>query len=465
MIRELRIQNFKGWEDTGPIQLAPLTIFFGTNSSGKTSLLQFLLLLKQTAQSPDRRLVLHYGDSGTPIQLGTYRDLVHQHEVNRPLGFSLEWDLPDEQIVRDARSEREYRGNRMSFGATLGANGAGKDRVMVQRFEYGLHAEGTPPATVLTAGMRREEGTREEYVLESPQYTFVKNQGRPGQIPAPRHFYGFPEEVQGFYQNADWIGDLAFSLEHLFRQTYYLGPLRVYPERGYIWSGEMPEDVGWRGERAVHATLAARERKLQRGHGKHRHPFAVVLATELRTLGVIHEFKVEEIAPESHQYRVEVRITSSAPWVNIKDVGFGVSQILPVAVECFYAPAGSTIIMEQPEIHLHPSVQANMADLLIHAIGMHEAGGPRKVQLIVESHSEHFLRRVQRRIAEGKLPAESVAAYFCSQDGKTSRLDRLDVDLCGYIRNWPTDFFGNEMEDIAKQQLAALRRQSASVSE
>ncbi|MFY0576768.1 AAA family ATPase [Cystobacter fuscus] len=69
MLTQLRIRNFKAWQDTGNIRLAPLTVFFGTNSSGKTSLLQFLLMLKQTVQSPDRRRVLHFGDKHSLVNL------------------------------------------------------------------------------------------------------------------------------------------------------------------------------------------------------------------------------------------------------------------------------------------------------------------------------------------------------------------------------------------------------------
>lgn len=101
MITQIDISGFKGWKETGPVRLAPLTVFFGTNSSGKTSLLQFPLLLKQTANSPDRKRVLHYGDSDTPIDLGTYREMVYQHSPEQDLAFSLNWQLPKALNVKD----------------------------------------------------------------------------------------------------------------------------------------------------------------------------------------------------------------------------------------------------------------------------------------------------------------------------------------------------------------------------
>jgi predicted ATPase len=91
MLTRLQRRNFKGWEDTGPRQVAPLTILFGSNSSGKTSLLQALLLLKQTAESSDRSRVLHTGGERTLVDLGTLSDVIFSHDLERPLDIRLAW--------------------------------------------------------------------------------------------------------------------------------------------------------------------------------------------------------------------------------------------------------------------------------------------------------------------------------------------------------------------------------------
>ena len=95
MITSMALRNFKSWRDTGNVRLAPLTGLFGTNSSGKTSLMQFLLMLKQTAESPDRNLVLELGDSRNLVELGTFADVVHQHDLTYPLQWRLAWQLPE----------------------------------------------------------------------------------------------------------------------------------------------------------------------------------------------------------------------------------------------------------------------------------------------------------------------------------------------------------------------------------
>src|SRR5665213_874055 len=94
MLKSLRIQNFKSWKDTGPIRLAPITVFFGANSAGKTSLLQFLLMLKQTSESSDRGRVIHFGDNYSLVELGTFQDLIFEHDAKHRLAFDLSWTLP-----------------------------------------------------------------------------------------------------------------------------------------------------------------------------------------------------------------------------------------------------------------------------------------------------------------------------------------------------------------------------------
>lgn len=180
------------------------------------------------------------------------------------------------------------------------------------------------------------------------------------------------------------------------------------------------------------------------------------VARWLQDLGLIHAFAMEPVAQDSSIYQVLVQKTPASAKVLITDVGFGVSQILPVLALCYYAPPGSIILLEQPEIHLHPSVQAGLADVLIDAVKN------RQVQIVVESHSEHLLRRLQRRVAEQVVSPEETALYFCEATAEGSDLVQLDVDLYGNILNWPKDFFGDEFGEIAAITQAVMERKKAS---
>ena len=96
MITHIRVKNFKSWEDSDKVKLAPLTGFFGTNSSGKSSLLQMLLLLKQTAERSDPNEVIFFGDEHSLVNLGNFREVIHGHdiEVSLELEFGCKLQKP-----------------------------------------------------------------------------------------------------------------------------------------------------------------------------------------------------------------------------------------------------------------------------------------------------------------------------------------------------------------------------------
>jgi predicted ATPase len=273
-------------------------------------------------------------------------------------------------------------------------------------------------------------------------------------LPPPAKCYGFPDQVRAYYQNASFLSDLELQFEEEFARVFYLGPLREYPKRQYSWAGAQPADMGRRGERVVDALLASRESgvKLSLGRGKKKQTVEERVAEWLKDLGLIDSFHVRPITKDGRLFQVWVRRDPKAAEVLITDVGFGVSQILPVITLCYYAPEGSTLLLEQPEIHLHPKVQAGLADVLVDAMKT------RNIQIILESHSEHLLRRLQRRLADETIVPEQTALYFCSTETGESHLTPLDLDLFGNIKNWPKDFFGDEFGEIAAMSQAALER-------
>ena len=103
---------------------------------------------------------------------------------------------------------------------------------------------------------------------------------------------------------------------------------------------------------------------------------------------------------------------------------------------------------------MHPKVQSGLADVFIDAIEK------KKIQIILESHSEHLLRRLQRRISEELIDNSKIAAYFCTNESDKSKIEGLDIDPMGNIKNWPNDFFGDEMGEIAAMTNAILERKS-----
>ena len=275
-----------------------------------------------------------------------------------------------------------------------------------------------------------------------------------GTLPPPVKTHLFPDQTRYFYQNSDFLGDFEFAYEDLMDSIFYLGPLREYPRREYHWAGTSPEDVGQRGEYTMDAILAATrdEERRSLGYRKRRMPFQEMIAYWLSRLGLIYQFRLEEISEGTNLYRAIVKTSGSSAPTALTDVGFGVSQVLPALVLLYYVPEGSTVLMEQPEIHLHPAVQSGLADVMLNVA---EA---RDVQIIVESHSEHLMRRLQRRVAEEEVSCEDVRLYFISASGRSAQASDLALNIWGEIENWPENFFGDEMGEISAITEASLKR-------
>jgi len=458
MLTQLSVANFKSWRSIPQMRLAPITGLFGTNSSGKSSILQLLLMLKQTVESSDRAQILEFGGERSLTNLGSFGDVVFNHAKPGKLDFSLRWE-PFKILVfenPESKDSTHFVTTDMGFSCQLDENGSG--RVSVSQFTYSPLLS-HPDSAIFQFGLTRKESTGGAYQFicqTKNTFQIPRNPGRPSELLSPVKFYGFPDQVYAQYKNAGFLSEFQLAFEKLFGTLYYLGPLREFPRRYYGWNGSEPTDMGQRGERVVEALLAARERgpyiSTGPGRGHKLQTLEERIAYWLKELGLIHDFRVEPIAKDSNIYKVRVQRSPSSAEVLITDVGFGVSQILPVLGLCYYVPEKSVVLLEHPEIHLHPSAQAGLADVFIDAVKN------RNIQIILESHSEHLLRRLQRRIADETHKPDDTALYFCEMGKESSSLIPLDLDSFGNITNWPKDFFGDDVGELAETARAVVKR-------
>ena len=442
MITNLSIKNFKSLRDIKDLELAPLTGFFGTNSSGKSSILQLLLLLKQTVESTDRNQVLNLGDSNTLVDLGTFSDIIYKHDTDKEVEISFAWMLSDPIKVHPTKLLLKKPS--LSFLTSIKEE---SEHLSVNKFLYSY--------LKYQFGMKKKNSNG-RYDLIAEDFKPDRHVGRAWPLPNPIKSYGFPDETYSSYQNVGFLSQFVLQYENLFKKISYLGPLREYPKRSYLWSGEHPSNIGVKGELSITALLSSRKKGkcILLGFKKRKYTVEERIAYWLREMGLIHSFELSPIAKNRKDYELRVQQNPSSPKVLITDVGFGVSQILPVLVLCYYVPEGSIILFEQPEIHLHPSVQSWLADVFI------EVALYRNVQIILESHSEHLLRRLQRRIAEEKIESSKTALYFCRMENAESKIEKLEMNEFGDISNWPNDFFGDDMGELFRMTEAKMKRTS-----
>lgn len=439
MITGLRIQNFKSLEDTDWLPIRPLTFLVGPNSSGKSSVLQSLLLLKQTVSSKDTTTPLATTGYYTP-NLGPYPDFIFEHKAGKLLtiSFSFRPLLMPPKSVLEPLELREL--NEISVKTVFGYNKAAT-KIYLQSAEFELSAY----RMIFSKLNGREKH----------KVNFLKN-GMGGPVLSSMDvskFYDiflssfpFRRKIKVLYMNLVQI--FSFEIEHLFRFVYYIGPLREWPERFHPAAGETPEDVGLRGERAIDVIWMVKGREGKRLEGKTNQ--------WLKEFGFAEKAKVKRVMENYYQMIVEPFPRLK---VNLADIGFGASQVLPIVVEGFYADEGSTLLIEQPEIHLHPKAQAALGDLLI------DIAKERKT-LIVETHSEHLLSRIRRRIAEGRIKREDVVIYFFTLKEGRTHIKPIQLNELGQFEfeEWPEDFFAEDYKEATAHFEAIAKAKAGQAS-
>ena len=430
MFTYLKLDNFKIWKSTGPMRLAPVTLLLGTNSSGKSSLIQSLLLIRQTVKGDDPNLDLNLGnpDTGDSVTLGRFRDVLCRDGDGTMVGIEFRWS-PTGHAADSALFSARYR------KGTAGS--AELDYLRLGRDEQGF-----------TVQRRKQDVYRLQLADER------KSRGQSADFRPQRSFAFAPAAIARLGDAGERIVNVGPQLLDELSNIIYLGPVRRLAQRDYVWGGRMPATIGDDGSKAVDALIAS---GMTAGHARRRDqippPEADLFYSTARWLKRMDLADGLSVKALGGSARHELLITREGTQVNLKDVGVGVSQVLPVIVAALFAAPGNIVIVEEPESHLHPLAAALLAELFA------EVSKERGVQFIVETHSEHLFRRMQTLIAKQQVKNSDCAMYFVERSGNSATLKALTANEYGAITNWPDKFFGDAIGEAREQARARVERQ------
>jgi predicted ATPase len=411
MSTKISLEGFKAIGDRVDVELRPLTLLAGANSSGKSSLMQGLLLLKQTIESQydPGPILLH----GPHVRFTSVEQLLHT-EVSRSSradGFTVGID--------DGKS---------SFETRIERSGS-KQELTVSRFKY--RSKGSPMLELTPDADAKK--LMKSMPKEFNKFVFFGQQGFHIEIVRDRFALVFAmvrDGTDGTTQTRFPMG--FFPVDYgLLRSIIHIPGHRGNPERSYALTGTGPSFPGT--FESYSASVIAR-------WGENDSDKLKQLGKNLQQLGLTWKVEAKKVDGANVELRVgrmpRSVVGGGHDLVNIVDVGFGVSQTLPVLVALIEAKRGQLVYIEQPEIHLHPRAQVAMAGLLADA-------AKRGVVLVVETHSSSLLLAIQTLVAEGSLPHDLVKLHWFTRDEKSgaTKIDGADLDEAGrFGEDWPEDF-------------------------
>ncbi len=372
-------------DDLQCLTLAPLTLIFGKNNSGKSAVVRLPRLLLGGLECHDERLLplevrgLRYG--------GRFVDIVHGGAFFRRPTFEVK-----------ARHEER----RLDLSVTL--------------YSAGALAADQPPK-IWSYAMQEPE------VVEVPPALSEK-------APRPTFRGLLPADAQW----ETWRDAAADLLDEMI----HLGPMRGAVQPSYV--EEQPEKLGLDGRQAPQWLRSDSELEDAVGSWFEREMGGWRLS----------------LSRGSESFNLRVGMSRSMT-TNLAHAGEGLQQVLPVVVHQLLRqrqePDRFLDVIEHPDLHLHAAAQAPLADLFI------DTAQQGRGYLLVETHSEPILLRIQRRVAEGKLLRDQVALYFVEVTAKGSRLRRVEIDANGEVDWWPDGVFEEDFQEVAALRRAQRGRQ------
>ena len=542
MLHTLELENFKAFGERARIPFAPITLIFGENSAGKSTILQALNLLKQTLESRESAALLLPRDENGIVDLGSFQEMLFNHDLKRTLSIRVE---SEKQIRAGDAVPARYSGHKKNKAALefsfkrssveeevileqIGIYDAVSDKCLAKfqpldgtedtedfpaqvRFLVdSVRSSGFPVSKLnlakcvwVTSQLEywksefewckknkeeirhelKEELTKLERSNEGPQEGNKKFEKRLKSLKDSIKFLSSDFALKNYivkrhneemktvielrsfrpyisFEGNSWVtslralldrrkmlGDTEIfdfnpvgltmavggALEQTLEMLYPMSPFRRAPERWYIFRGTSPQNVGYRGDLLPDLLF--------------RHHELVEETNEwLKRLEIDYELEVKPVGTDSGDL-FEVRLIDTRRKervsVALPDVGFGVSQLLPFIVQSLVSEE-RIISIEQPEVHVHPKLQADLGDLLAAAIKE-----PRHNHFILETHSEHLILRLQRLVYEKHIEPEDISVIYVSRGSDGSEVQRLHLDEEGdFIDEWPNGFFPERLREL-----------------
>ncbi|WP_320736074.1 AAA family ATPase [Enterobacter roggenkampii] len=446
MITEFSLNNFKSFKHLDGFKINNLTIIAGKNSCGKSSILQSLLLLKQTLTGRGIEAIELDGEHLTYSNL---KEIAYSlPPVNRAkIKYSFVIKNNDEVCHIDfSIVNRKYDSHYtpdIDYFKTRIIKGRGRSRtvnffkpVLDEKKLTFLFPEKIIDQLASDVKISTSFVNFMPYSLSAELNLISPKSGKKSKriIPVPMQLV-YPNEVP-----------YLDEFNRFLRNIKYLGPVRATPKRAYVHFTEAATDLLPSGENAAHV-LWARQNEIVSFEGREERLIdALNRCIEIVGLSqVISPSRIGDLI-----YKINLSQKDCKGEVTISDVGFGYSQLIPIILLCLLSEKNDLIILEQPEIHLHPSSAANLADLFLRFI----QDGRR---VLIETHSSELISRLRLRVIESPELKDKITVSFVDADdisNEGAKVRQFNIDEKGMFPVYP-DGFLDESDKLAEAIIRA----------
>lgn len=449
----MSLVNFKAFKDSGTVDLKKINVFLGQNSSGKSSFLKALLILKNTLHENDNNTALYLNNDTGPFGSILYGKSDKPH-ITFEMGFDDNEKISE---FRDVLNDKTFitlmlvrmKKNIKTFN----------EYEEVAKKEFVNYTKNSIKTVKVTfKETQKKPSTVEEFELTFSnkdtcriymernayyiQYNDFNFKNKPNLLLPNKFLFDFnltkthninDHDADMLFKILLAIKEVEVKLQNFAKRVIHIEPFRDKPERLKLITNFKFNSVGSRGENTI-STLIGLDNESNTNSKRSNVTIKKSMNKWLNEFDLAETIEVEE--SKNNQYLLTVTNKYTGIKCNIADVGVGTSQLLPIIIESINTPNDTVLFIEEPETHIHPNAQAKLGQLFV------DCALKQNKSFFIETHSMYLVKQLQISVAKGDIKADDVGIYYFQQSSEGTNIKNLKLQGNGqFAEEIPKGFF------------------------
>lgn len=450
-LKRVEIENFKCFQNKNDIEFGKLTLLTGANSSGKSSIIYSILGAIQSGEFP-----FQFSTNGKYVNMGDFQEIIFNHNGKEKIRLGFEFELEDNSIHKietiwienlSNNLPKLFEFNSKSDFYSLSVKAKGQKYTIDYKYdpekdpvnkqfpkEFYIKINDLIVNTVkMSKNISNDKNDKKnEQVDFENMFKEMNNlQNIKGLILDEIPIQARNLKKEGTVRLKQIFNTISELFTNYDENINFISSFRLHPERTYLEQTKSKLKVNNFGDGYLDQLIY--------WETKNKFKFKQLI-NHLKRLNLLESIKSKRLA--GGRYEISVQVKRDGVDTSLSDVGFGISQFLPIIVADLQLPKYSTLFIAQPEIHLHPSVQSAFGDYLTHQIK------DSSKNYVIETHSEYLLNKVRLAVVKGELKEDDVKVLFIDNDSNDHTIYKIKFNKKGQIINAPNNFFKTYMMDV-----------------